>query len=50
MILDKIEQELYGNSNNLSENDLLEIKVIINELIQEKKANKWKKSELSKEK
>jgi hypothetical protein len=50
LILDKIEQELYGNSDNLSENDLLEIREIINELIQEKKANKWQKSEFSEEK
>lgn len=50
MILDEIEQELYGNSDNLSENDLLEIREIINELIKEKKANKWQKSEFSEEK
>lgn len=33
----KIEQKLYGNHDNLLGNYLLEIKKIINELIQEKR-------------
>lgn len=34
---EKIEQKLYGNYDNLLGNYLLEIKKIINELIQEKR-------------